>query len=77
MRTAWLGPEGGKDSPFGEQESISGDAQRGMMMKAAASSSFVLAKTEFLLKILVVPLDPPTQFRGGHQRLAADGRGQS
>ena len=48
-----------------------------MMMKAAPASSFVLAKTELLLEILVVPLDPPTQFRRGHQRSAADGRGQS
>jgi hypothetical protein len=36
------------------------------MMKAAPAASFVLAKTEFLLEILVVPLDPPTKFRGGH-----------
>ena len=49
MRMARMGPEGidacVDDSPFGEQEAISSDAQRRAMMKAAPASSFVLAKT--------------------------------
>src|SRR4051794_29500840 len=46
------------------------------MMKAAPASSLVVAKSKFLLEVLVVPLDPPTQLDGRHQRTAADRRGQ-
>ena len=31
----------------------------------------IVRQTELLLEILVVPLDPPTQFRRGHQRSAS------
>ena len=46
------------------------------MMKATPTSPFVVAKPEFLLEVLMVPLDPPTQLGGGHQGTAADGRGK-
>ncbi len=32
------------------------------MMKAAPASTLVVAKAEFLLEILIVPLDRPTQL---------------
>ena len=35
-----------------------------------------MTKPEFLLEVLVVPLDPPAQLCGVHQGTAADGRGQ-
>jgi len=76
MRTAWRGPEGGKRSPFGEQESVGSDAQRGVMMKATPTSPLVVAKPEFLFEVLVVPLDPPPQLCGVHQGAQADACGQ-
>ena len=32
------------------------------MMKAAPTSSFIMAEAEFLLELLVVPFDPPAQL---------------
>ena len=46
------------------------------MMKAAPTTPLVVAKSEFLLEVLVVPLDPPAQFGDSNQGTTADGRGQ-
>src|SRR5487761_2577463 len=42
------------------------------MVKATPASSLVMAKPKFLLEVLVVPLDPPTQLGGVHQCAPAD-----
>lgn len=46
------------------------------MMKAAPTSPFVVAKSEFLFEVLIVPLDPPAQLGDANQGATADGRGQ-
>jgi len=45
-------------------------------LKAAPTSPLIMAKPEFLLEVLVIPLDPPTQLGGVGQGTAADGHGQ-
>jgi len=67
---AWSG--GGKRLPLGNQESVGGDTQRGVMMKAALTSALVMAKAEFLLEVLVIAFDAPPQFGGVHQGAPAD-----
>jgi hypothetical protein len=52
---------------FGDRESVSGDAQRGVMVKTAAPSPLVVAKSEFLLEMLIIALDAPAQLDGVHQ----------
>jgi hypothetical protein len=54
---------GGKTAPFGYQEPVSRNAEGGMMMKAAPTSSFVVAQSEFLLEFLVVTLNDPAMLR--------------
>src|SRR5260370_28402659 len=46
------------------------------MMKATPPSPLIVTKHEFLLEILIVPLDPPAQLGGIYQGTAADVRGQ-
>ena len=58
--------------PFRDQESISSVAQRGVVMKAAPTSSLIVTKPQFLLEVLVVALDPPAQLGGVHQGAATD-----
>ncbi len=53
---------GGNRTPFGDQESIGRDRERGVMMKAAPPPSFIMSKPEFLLQFLIVALNPPAQF---------------
>jgi hypothetical protein len=50
---------GGNRLPFGDQEPVGRDAQRGMMMKAWPSSPFKMAQANFLLEFLIVALDAP------------------
>ncbi len=76
MRRVLHGPEGGNRFPLGEQESVGGDAQCGVMVEATPSSPLVVTKPEFLLEVPIVALDPPTQLGGLHQRAATDGGGQ-
>jgi hypothetical protein len=42
-----------------------------MVVKAAPSAPLVMAKTQLLLEVLVVPLDAPAQFCGVDQIAAA------
>lgn len=44
---------------FGEQKAVGGNAQRGVMVKAAPAAPFVVVEPEFLLEFLVVALDAP------------------
>src|ERR1700741_3263595 len=53
---------GGNRLPLGDQESISGDAECCVMVKAAPSPTFKMPKTDFLLELLVVALNAPAQF---------------
>ena len=50
---------GGKTVPLSDQEPISSDAKRGMMMKAAPASTFVVSQSQLLFEFLVVPLNDP------------------
>ena len=75
MTRAGFGPEGGNRSSFRDQESVGGDAQRGVMMEATPSSSLIVTEPKLLLEILVVALDPPAQLGGVHQLTTADVRG--
>ena len=45
------------------------------MVEASPSSAFVMAEAEFLLEVLVVALDTPTQFRETDQSAFANGAG--
>lgn len=49
--------------PFGDEEPRGGNAQRGVVMKAAPASSLVVTK----------PVDPPAQLGGVDPGTAADG----
>ena len=64
---AWS--RGGNRFPLGDQESVGGDAQRGVMMKTPPTSPLVMAKAEFLLEVLVIAFDAPAQFGGVRQSL--------
>ena len=58
---------GGNRLPLGDQESIRGDAQRGVVMKSPPSSSFEMPEPEFLFELLIIALDAPTQLRQVYQ----------
>ena len=45
-----------------EQESVGGDTQRRVMMEAAPATALVVAEAEFLLELVVIALDPPSQL---------------
>jgi len=59
------GPEGGNGLPFGDEEPVSRNTQRGMMMKTPPASPFIMSEANLLLEILVIPFDPPSQGRAG------------
>src|SRR3954470_22801348 len=63
---------GGKSRPLGDQKAISRDAQRGVMVEAAPAAALVVPEPDFLLEILVVPLDPPAQLSQVDHLLEAD-----
>jgi hypothetical protein len=52
----------GNRSPLGDQESVGGDGKRGVVVKAAPTTSLVMAKAEFLLPFPVVTLDLQAQL---------------
>ena len=47
---------------FADEKAVGGDAQRGMVMKAAPVASFVMPQTEFLLELEVVTFDTPAHL---------------
>ena len=53
---------GGNRLPLGDQESVGGDAQRGVVVEAAPSSALEMPKPNLLLEFLIVALDPPAQL---------------
>jgi hypothetical protein len=50
---------GGNRLPLGDHESVGGDAQRGVVMKASPSAAFEMPEPDLLLELLIVALDPP------------------
>ena len=72
MKWSW----GGNRFPFRDQETVGGDAQRGVMVEATPSPPLVVAQTKLLLEVLIIALDPPSQFRDVDQSAATDGGGQ-
>lgn len=52
----------GNRLPFGDQESVAGDTERGVMVEAAPTPPFEVVKTSLLLELLVVAFDAPAQF---------------
>ena len=65
------GPRG-KTAPLGYQEAVSGDGERGVVVKAAPAAAFKVAQAEFLFQFLIVAFDDPALFgqRGQIAQLA-------
>jgi hypothetical protein len=59
----------GKKTPLGDEEAIGGDAQGGMMMEAAPATALIVIEPDFLFQLLVIALNAPSAFSGGHQIL--------
>src|SRR5215217_6746411 len=55
---------GGKPGPLGDQEPISCDAERGVMVEPTPVAAFKVSQAQFLFQLLVVPFDDPALF--GH-----------
>src|SRR5215831_5320273 len=55
---------GGKTVPFGHQEPISRNAQRGVMVESAPVAAFKVPQSQLLLQLLVISFDDPAVF--GH-----------
>src|SRR6188508_1985172 len=65
----------GEKTSLANEEAIGRKAQGGVMMKAAPAASFVVVEPQFLLEILIIPLNSPAQFgpvnqidQGGRRR---------
>ena len=75
---ALRGGRGGKSRSLADEESISGDAQRRVVVETAPSSTFEMREPQFALEFLVVALDPPAQFGDvdefGERRVLRQGR---
>src|SRR5471030_438500 len=63
---------GGNRLPFGDQESVGCDAQRGVVMEASPSAPFEMSEPDLLLEFLVVAFDAPAQLGEVHQRVESD-----
>src|ERR1700686_1739432 len=59
-----------------EEEGVSGDAQRGVVVKAAPTAALEVVEANLLFELLVVALDPPAQLGDAHQFLERRGGGQ-
>ena len=47
----------GNPRPLGDQESVGGDAQGGVMMEAAPAAPFIVSQAQFLFELLVIARD--------------------
>src|SRR5712691_9902655 len=63
---------GGNRLPFGDQEAIRGDAQRGVVVEAAPAAALEVSEPELLLELLIVAFDAPAQFGYIDQLLERD-----
>src|SRR3954462_6379812 len=64
----------GEKTSLANEEAIGRNAQGGVMMKAAPAPSFIMIEPQFLLEVLVIPLNPPAQF--GHVNQIDQGGGR-
>jgi len=53
---------GGNQTPLGDQESVSCDCERDVVVEAAPASTFIVAKTDLLFEFLIIPLNSPSQL---------------
>src|ERR1700747_25638 len=53
---------GGKGASFGDQKTVCGNTEGSMVVETAPPAPFIIAEAEFLLQLLVVALDPPSQL---------------
>src|SRR4249919_1510280 len=67
---------GGNRLPLGDQEPVGCDAQRGVVVEAAPSSSFEVAEADLLLEFLVIALDAPAQLGKVDQTTEGDAFGK-
>jgi hypothetical protein len=58
-----MGQRGGGRSLL-DQESVGGDAERGVVMESSPASSLEMGETEFALEFPLVAFDPLAQFGG-------------
>lgn len=58
--------------PFGDQEVISGDAQRGVVMEVPPAPTLEVPEPALLLQFLVDSLDAPAQLRQFYPAREAD-----
>ena len=54
---------------LGHQESVGGDAQTGVVMKAAPAPALIVPQTQLLFEVLVVALDAPAHLGLKHHAL--------
>lgn len=59
-----------------DEEAVGGDAQGGVVMKAAPAATFVMVEAKLLFQLKIVSLDAPAGFGGVDQRLNRGVRGQ-
>jgi len=57
------GARGGNRRSFADEEAISDDAERCVMMEASPSSSLEMREAEFAFQLLLVAFDAPTKAR--------------
>ena len=67
---------GGKSAPFGDQESISGNAHGGVMVESSPASPFEMPEPDLLLELLIVALDAPAHHGDIDHALESDVLGQ-
>ena len=67
---------GEKEAPLGDEEPVSGDAQRGVMMEASPAPAFEVAQAEFLVEFFIIAFHDPTMLGDSNQvvRSAAAGK---
>src|SRR5271155_5316281 len=70
------GPEGGDGAPFGDQETVSGDTECGVMVEAAPPAPFIVTQAKLLFELLIIALNAPTQLCQINQAIEGDTLGQ-
>src|ERR1700731_4161645 len=53
---------GGDGASFGDQKAVGGNTEGGMVVEAAPPAPFIITKPEFLLQLLIIAFDPPSQL---------------
>ena len=63
---------GGDGASFGDQKAVGGNTESGMVVEAAPPAPFIITKPEFLLQLLIIALDPPSQLCDINQTFEGD-----